>query len=453
MIINSLTHLESMVTESHHSPLKCVIDSILVSCAFLFFSDTLSDTINLENLTLSSTPLAVLIGNIKLVIDDKMNRYPFRPASLSDCGGKLSARWRIVFGVYDVQRQKIVKRYDYKINQFKTAQERNTYYIMRKEHIDETLAKGYVIDKSSLAQPGDLVRTPKKDYMSIVDAYEWALNTKVVRRGSYLCYKSTSSKFTDWCRQSGIQKISINTLDKERIQDYLDTQYRRGLSGTTINNNIAHMKAMHNFLVKRGKAVDNPWLGIEKYKEEKSIANTAYLEHEKRELIGLIKENTALHMFVELMYHTFARPSEIHRLKKSFINLTDRKILIPANISKNAKSDYVVITNALYPILKEYVKNCEGVYLFPGVGGKKHMGKNQAAERWHKPFLKALELDGARTFYSWKHTGVCDAYRAGIPIKWIQLQCRHHSIQQTDHYLKSMGMYENVEMKELMPEL
>ena len=72
----------------------------------------------------------------------------------------------------------------------------------------------------------------------------------------------------------------------------------------------------------------------------------------------------------------------------------------------------------------------------------------------HKKILKELDLWGKDyTLYSWKHTGVVSAYKARIDIKSIQLQCRHYSLEQTDIYLKSLGLYKDRDVFDLMPEL
>ena len=54
--------------------------------------------------------------------------------------------------------------------------------------------------------------------------------------------------------------------------------------------------------------------------------------------------------------------------------------------------------------------------------------------------ITELHLGKDYTLYSWKHSGVVAAYNAGIDIKTIQNQCRHHSLEQTDIYLKSLGL-------------
>ena len=54
--------------------------------------------------------------------------------------------------------------------------------------------------------------------------------------------------------------------------------------------------------------------------------------------------------------------------------------------------------------------------------------------------IPELNLSEEYTLYSWKHSGVVSAYNAGVDIKTIQRQCRHSSLEQTDVYLKSLGL-------------
>lgn len=72
--------------------------------------------------------------------------------------------------------------------------------------------------------------------------------------------------------------------------------------------------------------------------------------------------------------------------------------------------------------------------------------------RKHSEFLKKVGI-ADKTLYSWKHSGVVRAYKAGVDLKAIQMQCRHHSIEQTDTYLKSLGFQENTAFKFGMPEI
>lgn len=61
--------------------------------------------------------------------------------------------------------------------------------------------------------------------------------------------------------------------------------------------------------------------------------------------------------------------------------------------------------------------------------------------RRHVRALAACGLNNqGYTLYSWKHTGAVAAAKSNIPIKQLQLQLRHHSLDQVDQYLRQMGV-------------
>ena len=95
--------------------------------------------------------------------------------------------------------------------------------------------------------------------------------------------------------------------------------------------------------------------------------------------------------------------------------------------------------------------NSEGEYLFQSRNKEKPVSKNVMGSRYRN-LTKDLKLGKDFTLYSWKHSGVVAAYNAGIDIKTIQSQCRHHSLEQTDIYLKSLGLNVNLGVNKI-PEL
>lgn len=174
--------------------------------------------------------------------------------------------------------------------------------------------------------------------------------------------------------------------------------------------------------------------------------------------INILKEkiphiNGKLWLFVQIMYYTLARPNEIRQLKKQNILFESGKVFIPAQISKNGKDRWPVIPQSLIPALENLCENkVSGDFLFPGQRSGTCIGKNRMSEA-HKNILIKLEISTNCTLYSWKHTGVVQAYKSGVDIKAIQMQCGHYSIIETDTYLKSLHLYENDEFKMKMPEL
>lgn len=76
-----------------------------------------------------------------------------------------------------------------------------------------------------------------------------------------------------------------------------------------------------------------------------------------------------------------------------------------------------------------------------------------AVTRRHAAILKRCSIDSRYSMYSWKHTGNVDSYLAGIDVYDIMRQNRHHSLEQTMNYLRSLGLRPNVNYSKKAPAL
>jgi integrase len=378
--------------------------------------------------------------------------YPYRKASLNDCKGRLDSRWYIIFYVWDVQQRKMVRKRDYTINAYASAAQRRAYAKQRIQSINELLVDGYHIDGRK-----------KEEYQGDIESaitLEQALNSileikkKTFRHSSYLSFKSTLKKFLLWAQTNRISSSNVKSFDRLHAMLYIDHLIiDHKLSGKSINSKVAYMKSLFNELVEREIIDKNPFVKIKKHKEVKSYQNLAYTDEE----ITLIKnailiKYPELWTFIQFIYYCYLRPSEIRSLTTDHIHLRRKKIFIPGYISKNGMDAYIDIPAIFLDYLDEidFFKNKSGL-LFTNKSGN-GLGKNTMT-RQHKEIIDALGLDSRHTLYSWKHTGVIKAYKAGVDIKSIQRQCRHSSIDMTDNYLKSLGLYDNEEFLLKMPEI
>lgn len=63
--------------------------------------------------------------------------------------------------------------------------------------------------------------------------------------------------------------------------------------------------------------------------------------------------------------------------------------------------------------------------------------------------LKALNITGrAYSLYSYKHSGVISLYKACKDIKLVQRVCRHQTLEQTNTYLRDLGLLSDYDMLE-----
>jgi len=72
-------------------------------------------------------------------------------------------------------------------------------------------------------------------------------------------------------------------------------------------------------------------------------------------------------------------------------------------------------------------------------------GKNTMGKRF-RLVLDGLGYGKEYQVYSWKHTGAVACVLAGIGLKALQSQLRHHSLDQVNEYLRQLGVgdFENL---------
>lgn len=87
----------------------------------------------------------------------------------------------------------------------------------------------------------------------------------------------------------------------------------------------------------------------------------------------------------------------------------------------------------------------------------KEPGQIPVSEKWicdnHRKVLNKLQIRGRYAFYSWKHTGVVKCVQAGMNIRDIQNQLRHHSLEMVMEYLKGLGVMQSHDLKHNFPNI
>jgi integrase len=138
----------------------------------------------------------------------------------------------------------------------------------------------------------------------------------------------------------------------------------------------------------------------------------------------------------------FIRPNELRQMQFRDIDIAGREISVRGEVSKTKKTQSIRIAPQMIEIIannKIHIGRHEH-YIF-GKGGKSGTiphSINAMGERMRK-ILRKLGYPKGYCLYSWKHTGAQLLARAGVPIKQIQEQLRHSSLQETEIYLKGLG--------------
>ncbi len=242
---------------------------------------------------------------------------------------------------------------------------------------------------------------------------------------TYKGYQAAANHFIDFC--------AGKEASPKLVQDYF-AQLAKDLHPTTYNSRLTFLGGVFRKI----GALDF-CASIVRLKTEKTPARY-FQRYQVKQLIEHIgAADPDLKLFVEFMFYTFIRPKELRSLRAGDILMDDAEIRVRAEISKNKKTQFVAIPDVFLPRLSFVYDLAPGAHIFTNLATGKPWSKNAMYER-HKRFLEELGYGEGYTLYSWKHTGAVMLAKAGVSIKEIQLQMRHHSIDQTDQYLRQMGI-------------
>ena len=269
-----------------------------------------------------------------------------------------------------------------------------------------------------------------------------------LRKKTIATYQSKINDFLDFCRRNRINKL--RKIDNKIIAKYLQELLQK--NNTTVNSYIITFKRLFKDFVKENKIRYNPFAELKKLPEArkgKMFFNNYQIEILKSEIS---KQNKLLWFACKLQYYCFIRPNEMRFLKLEHINLVDGTIKIDASFSKNKKTQVVVIPNSF---LIDFIElninnNSECNYLL--TLNNQQLNRDYLSKE-HKKILTKLGFSNRYSFYSWKHTGAYMAVKNGIKLKDLQLQLRHHSLDQVNEYLREMGVLDCDDLKNKYPTL
>jgi len=186
--------------------------------------------------------------------------------------------------------------------------------------------------------------------------------------------------------------------------------------------------------------------------KENSTPARYFQRHQKKQIISYLEVNDPeLLLFVKFMYYTFARPNELRQMRISDILFDENKLLFRGSISKNGKTEYVSIPRYLKKDISHLITLRPDSYIFHHKDNRNY-SKNVMSNR-HRAALRKLGYGAEYKLYSWKHTGVVAAAMSGIPMKELQIQLRHHSLDMVDKYLRQLGVSDLKNLATNMPEI
>jgi len=354
-------------------------------------------------------------------------------------------RWYIIYYPWHVQDNKLVRRRDYDVNDY-PEEERLNFAKQRVKDIKSLLKNGYHIDLTRLSKP-ELI----SEILSVDQALTLALKVKnpEIRYRTQKSYKCTLDNFKEFLkagRKLSLPPIAVTKRIVHSYSDYLLIE--KNLSAKTRNNYFSYLRSLFTVMVDRELIEKNPFEGVEDLTVIAGNTHKPYSDEQIKFLSGRIKAlDPDLWLYVQFIFYCFLRPAEIAGLRICNIEWQTEQIFIPAQISKNRKDGRVIIPKTFLNELKGlgFDKYPGNFFIFSKeqIPSPSKILDNEMTKRY-RVILNELKVGYEHTLYSWKHTGNIKLYYTSKKdIILIMKQNRHHSLDMTYNYLRSLGLEVN----------
>ncbi len=373
---------------------------------------------------------------MKLTNDGNENNILLLPYKLAR--KVTGAKPYLVFYVWNETTQKLERIR----KQAPTHEKQSIWFKERIKKINELLINGYrIVNNAKLNKIG---KEPQNYTIvqALFEINEIRIKNKIIGETSINRQKSFNKLFNDYLVKNKLDKFLVKEITKNHIQNYVDNLQAQN---STKNNYLKYLKAMFNEMLSREWIEKNPLQNIKQLKviESQSIAFESSDLPQLKKL--LIEHSNELYIFCMFIFYSFIRPIELRRLTVGSVDLAKNRILIEGSQSKNKKTQYVMISKQFASILLEYkfLERPKDEPLFSLKNNLKY-SKNYFATEFSK-LCKKNDFPKKYAIYGWKHTGVSEHYKITKDIKFIQMQCRHSSLDETNKYLKGLGLFEHNE--------
>lgn len=252
-------------------------------------------------------------------------------------------------------------------------------------------------------------------------------------------YKHAIDLITEYLPNKGIYPNQFTPVMAQGYCDFLIM--KKGYTLKSHNNQLSNANIFFNALVDREIIDKNPFKKVKRKSVEEGKLN--YYNKETKVKIAKFtqKNGHPMFLFIQFVYFCFVRPYELMQIQVKHIDFENGTLIIPAHASKNKKSGIVPIKESFLKLLEKEYKGLEPEYYLFGKGLKPsetQVHRNRASKS-HQDLLTELKIKDLK-LYDWKNTGARDYILEGNNPYSLMSMMRHHSLDQTMVYMRSLGL-------------
>ena len=275
------------------------------------------------------------------------------------------------------------------------------------------------------------------------DCIAYFVSSQDVKESSRYLYRRSLRLFFEWVGEKGKQ---LHELTRADILEYKDELFTRGLSSLSVASYLTSLRKFYEW-AESEKLYPNIAKGVKTPRRVQAFKKQHLTEDKSSELLQHF-ESISLrdYAIVNLILRTGLRTVEVVRADIGDITFkANRRILRVWGKGRDAKDDFVVLTDKAYNPIREYLSTRKGAKanepLFTS-DSHRNTGERLTTRTISglcKSGLKAIGLDGREfTAHSLRHTTAVTILKSGGSLTDAQTILRHTTPTTTQIYTESI---------------
>lgn len=196
----------------------------------------------------------------------------------------------------------------------------------------------------------------------------------------------------------------------------------------TVNRELACLRAMINYFIRKDVLIKNPVSRVKFFKEENDHVRVLSVEEERLYLMAC---SQPLQDVATIMVDTGMRPSEVCSLERRHLNLELGLVSVERGKTKSARRK-IPLSDRAWKVFGDRLGQIDGEHIFPGMRG----GANQHIIKLNNAHRGAVARAKVKPFriYDLRHTFATRAAEAGVDLVTLAGLLGHSKVQMLMRY-------------------
>ena len=307
--------------------------------------------------------------------------------------------------------------------------------------------------------------------MTISEALHFSMEKKTELSKNTIDHYNLTVKWTIAAVEKlHLQHASVCDIKRQHIKSIMETVKKtRSWSNKAYNKNLGYLRAIFSELIEWNIIENNPASKIKSLKVQKTNANIPATDEQSKKIKDLLQEEwLSFYVFIITIFHTGMRPEEILQIKISMVDLKNKQINLPPDITKTDIYRIVPLNKFLlnYYNTLNLDKFPTDYFIFGTMrGDKRNLGitpksdfvpapdnlhSDTATKLWRKLIKIGLGIDV--NMYSMKHLGADKKILAGVDLDALKELYGHTSKLTTLTYAKVIKEVNRKQILEKSPD-